>query len=133
MKNECIKTQADMENLNNTFINNSSIVKELQSSRDYLISHEYISNYLSDKMFDATLMWSMPIYFGATNVADYLPPDSYHSLSKDLNDGDLEMVKDICSQPPSNKNIEAMKDLPQPRPQTHILKFLLNIPLKVIS
>ena len=50
MKNECIKTQADMENLNNTFINNSSIVKELQSSRDYLISHEYISNYLSDKM-----------------------------------------------------------------------------------
>ena len=50
MKNECIKTQTDIENLNNTFINNASIVKELQSSRDYLLSHEYISNYLSDKM-----------------------------------------------------------------------------------
>ena len=50
MKNECIKTQEDIENLNNTFINNSSIVKELQSSRDYLLSHEYVSNYLSDKM-----------------------------------------------------------------------------------
>jgi len=50
MKNECLKTQTDIENLNNTFINNSSIVKELQSSRGYLLSHEYISNYLSDKM-----------------------------------------------------------------------------------
>jgi len=67
-----------------------------------------IPNYLSDKMFDATLMWSMPIYFGATNVGDYLPPDSFHTLSKNLNEVDLEMVKNICSQPPSQKNIKAM-------------------------
>tara|TARA_B100001029_G_scaffold35852_1_gene27337 strand:- start:1001 stop:1294 length:294 start_codon:yes stop_codon:yes gene_type:complete len=50
MKNEFIKTQGEIELLNNTYINNSSIVKELQSSRDYLMSHDYISNYLSDKM-----------------------------------------------------------------------------------
>ena len=50
MKNEFIKTQGEIESLNNTYINNSGIVKELQSSRDYLLSHEYISNYLSDKM-----------------------------------------------------------------------------------
>ena len=50
MKNEFIKTQGEIDSLNNTYINNSSIVKELQSSRDYLLSHEYISNYLSDIM-----------------------------------------------------------------------------------
>ena len=50
MKNEFIKTQGEIESLNSTYINNSGIVKELQSSRDYLLSHEYISNYLSDKM-----------------------------------------------------------------------------------
>ena len=50
MKNEFIKTQGEIESLSNTYINNSGIVKELQSSRDYLMSHDYISNYLSDKM-----------------------------------------------------------------------------------
>ena len=50
MKNEFIKTQADIETLNNTYINNSSIVKELQSTRDYLLTHEYISNYVSERM-----------------------------------------------------------------------------------
>lgn len=69
-----------------------------------------IPNYLTDKMFDATLMWSMPIYFGATNVADYLPQDSYYSLSKDLNEIDLEMVKNVCSQPPTKKNIKAIEE-----------------------
>ena len=53
IKNECLKTQGDIETLSNTYINNSGIVKELQSSRDYLLSHEYISNYLSDKMIVA--------------------------------------------------------------------------------
>jgi len=69
-----------------------------------------IPNYLTDKMFDATLMWSMPIYFGATNVADYLPQDSYHSLSKNLNEIDLEMVRNVCLQPPTKKNIKAMEE-----------------------
>ena len=53
MKNEFIKTQGEIELLNNTYINNTGIVKELQSSRDYLLSHDYISNYLSDKMIVA--------------------------------------------------------------------------------
>ena len=53
IKNECINTIEDIEALNNTYINNSSIIKELQSTRDYLLSHDYISNYVSDKMIVA--------------------------------------------------------------------------------
>ena len=31
-------------------IKNTDIVKELQSTRDYLMSYEYVENYLSNKM-----------------------------------------------------------------------------------
>ena len=53
VKNECISTQSDIENLNNMRIKNTDIIKELQSSRDYLMSYEYIENYLSNKMVAA--------------------------------------------------------------------------------
>ena len=53
VKNECISTQYDIENLNNMLIKNTDIIKELQSSRDYLMSYEYIENYLSNKMVAA--------------------------------------------------------------------------------
>ena len=67
-----------------------------------------IPNYFSDKIFDAMLMWSVPIYFGATNVSDYLPSDSFYALSEDLNEDDIEMVKNVCSRPPLEKNIKAL-------------------------
>lgn len=69
-----------------------------------------IPNYMTEALAEPILMWSMPIYFGATNVAEYLPPDSFHALSKDLGEEDLEMVKDICSRSPSKKNIKAMEE-----------------------
>lgn len=53
VKNECISTQYDIGNLNNMLIKNTDIIKELQSSRDYLMSYEYIENYLSNKMVAA--------------------------------------------------------------------------------
>ena len=49
-KNESIKTQIEIEKLNNIYLSNIDIIKELQSSRDYFTSYEYISNYLSDRM-----------------------------------------------------------------------------------
>ena len=53
IKNELLKTQREIEKLNNIFIANSDIVKELQSSRNYLTSYDYIENYLSEKMVAA--------------------------------------------------------------------------------
>ena len=50
IKNECISTQSNIEDLNNMLIKNTDIVKELQSTRDYLMSYEYVENYLSNKM-----------------------------------------------------------------------------------
>lgn len=53
IRNECIDTKSSIENLNNRFIVNKDIVKQLQSKRDYLESHDYVEKYLSTKMIAA--------------------------------------------------------------------------------
>ena len=50
IKNECIKTQLEIENLYKLQISNSNIVKELQSNKDFLMSEKHISKYLSNEM-----------------------------------------------------------------------------------
>ena len=76
------------------------------------------------------LMWSMPIYFGATNVGEYLPPDSFHVLSNNLDEKDIEMVKNICNRPPSDKNIKAIKEARQLILQKHSLWPTMEYVLK---
>lgn len=34
-------------------------------------------NYFSEKIVDAWLSWSMPIYWGCTNSSEFVPEDSY--------------------------------------------------------
>tara|TARA_B110000438_G_C15701253_1_gene601141 strand:- start:190 stop:474 length:285 start_codon:yes stop_codon:yes gene_type:complete len=53
IKNECIKTKSAIEKLNNRFISNKDIVKQLQSKKSYLESHDYVEKYLSDRMIAA--------------------------------------------------------------------------------
>ena len=50
VKNECLKTQHEIEQLYKLHASNSDIVKELQSTKEYLMSEENISLILSDKM-----------------------------------------------------------------------------------
>ena len=53
IKNECEKTKVTINKLNNQFIINKDIVKQLQSNREYLESHEYVEQCLSNKMVAA--------------------------------------------------------------------------------
>ena len=53
IKNECEMTKANINKLNNQFIINKDIVKQLQSNREYLGSHEYVEKYLSNRMIAA--------------------------------------------------------------------------------
>ena len=50
IKNECHKTQNDIEKLNKRYTSNLNIVKELQSNKEYFISKEYIESKVSDVM-----------------------------------------------------------------------------------
>ena len=50
IKNECLKTQDDIEKLNKNYTSNLNIVKELQSNKEYFLSKEYIRSIVSDNM-----------------------------------------------------------------------------------
>jgi len=50
IKNECLKTQNDIEKLNNNYTSNLNIVKELQSNKEYFLSKEYIETMISNNM-----------------------------------------------------------------------------------
>ena len=51
IKNECTTTQFNIDQLNKIYSNNSNVVKELQSNKEYFMSEKYINEILSDKMF----------------------------------------------------------------------------------
>ncbi|MGH7338426.1 MAG: glycosyltransferase family 10 domain-containing protein, partial [Myxococcota bacterium] len=40
-------------------------------------------HYWTEKVADCFLAWTMPVYYGATNLADYFPPESYVWLDID--------------------------------------------------
>ena len=50
IKNECVKTQLKIEDLHKLQISNSNILKELQRNKDFLMSEDHISNFLSNQM-----------------------------------------------------------------------------------
>ena len=53
IKNECLETQSSINKSKKMLVKNKDIVKELQSSRDYLMSYQHIQNILSEKMIAA--------------------------------------------------------------------------------
>ena len=69
-----------------------------------------VNNYFSDKIFDSLLMWSMPIYWGAPNLGDYIPQESFHTLGCDLGEADIHKVIEICKTRPTKENIEAIRE-----------------------
>ena len=50
IKNECLKTQNDIETLNKSYTSNLNIVKELQSNKKYFLSKEYIETMVSSNL-----------------------------------------------------------------------------------
>ena len=50
VKNECLKTQHEINQLHKQYASNIDIVKELQSNKNYLMSEKNISEMLGNKM-----------------------------------------------------------------------------------
>ena len=50
IKNQCIKLNNDIINLKKSTAKNTSIVKELQSQKEYFLSEHYISSVVGDHM-----------------------------------------------------------------------------------
>jgi hypothetical protein len=66
-------------------------------------------NYFSEKALDCWLAWSMPIYWGCPNLADYFPEDSFHAI--DPSSGDcVDRVAEIVARPIGDRQIAAMAE-----------------------
>lgn len=66
-------------------------------------------NYFSEKITDAILCWTIPIYYGCTNIAKYFPKDSYYEVN--INEDDcIDKIKEIIDKPITEKNILALKE-----------------------
>jgi len=50
LKNECVKNNIDIINIDKEKIHNTNIVKELQSKKEYLLSENHITSSLVNKM-----------------------------------------------------------------------------------
>jgi len=70
-----------------------------------------IKNYITARFFDCMLNWSLPIYWGATNVYDYFPKDSLYTF--DLRTESIDKLYEITQKPITEKNIKAMREARQ--------------------
>ena len=50
IKNQCVKINNDILNLKKETIKNTSVVKELQSQKEYFLSEHYISSIVGENM-----------------------------------------------------------------------------------
>jgi len=65
-------------------------------------------NYWSEKLADSFLAWTMPIYYGCTNIEDYFPKGSL--VRFDINDpGAIDKIREVISTDRWYKNREAIR------------------------
>ena len=65
-------------------------------------------NYFSEKFTDAILCWTIPIYYGCTNISEYFPEHSYYIIDITQNNS-IEQIKEIINKPITLQNIEALR------------------------
>jgi len=67
-------------------------------------------NYWSERFFDAMLLWTMPIYYGGTNIHEYLPENSFRYIDLFDSNHTPEYIIDIIDSDFREKHIEDMKE-----------------------
>ena len=79
---------------------------------DYKYSIEFdqgpTTNYISERFYDAMFCWTMPFYFGSTNVHEYLPERSFHYI--DLNHPDASGTLEIIESNNYEDNLDALTE-----------------------
>jgi hypothetical protein len=80
-----------------------NVTGDHQTGKELLIDYKYslefdvgpTVNYISERFYDAMLMWTLPFYFGSSNVHEYLHPESFRYI--DMNGGPQLVVDTIRS------------------------------------
>ena len=65
-------------------------------------------NYFTEKFTDAILCWTIPIYYGCSNISNFFPKDSYYEIDI-TKDNCYEDVINIINKPITEENIKSLK------------------------
>lgn len=65
-------------------------------------------NVFSEKLTDAFLTWTIPIFYGTANIGDFFPKDSFYQFHPEDPDA-CEKVKAIIEKPVTEANIKALE------------------------
>ena len=93
-------------------------VKVIDDKWDGLAPYKYslaIENssspdYWTEKIADCFLSWSVPIYYGCTNLDEYFPPRSFIRINIDSPEEAFESVKTILEQDNWENRLPALKE-----------------------
>lgn len=67
-------------------------------------------NCWTEKLADCFLAWSVPIYYGCTNIKDYFPEESFISIDIDQHEQSLDEIKRIISDDNYEKRIPYLEE-----------------------
>jgi len=68
-------------------------------------------NYFSERVFDSLLMWCMPLYWGSTNVEEYLPKDCFRYIDIYGDGKDIQQIVEQGARYQSIESIAEARDL----------------------
>lgn len=81
--------------------------KQIKTKEEGLLSFRYSlafensiqPNYLTEKLYDCWLAWTVPVYFGAPNVLDFFPAKSLIRLDPDDLEKNLAILRNAITDP----------------------------------
>jgi hypothetical protein len=72
------------------------------------IENSRVPNYWSEKISDAYLGLSLPLYFGCPNIGEYFSPESFREIDITNYARAAEVIERALDAPPSNDELNAM-------------------------
>jgi hypothetical protein len=74
------------------------------------IENHVAPHHWTEKLADAYLGWSLPLYYGCPNVSDYFPADSYVPIDIDDPKGTAVLIRRIISNGEYEKRVHAIAE-----------------------
>lgn len=91
-------------------------IKQIENKFDAVYPYKYTlaienyrdTNYWTEKISDAFLSWTMPIYYGCKNIEDFFPENSYIKINIHNPEEAIEIIKKAIVDRLYDKNLHAI-------------------------
>jgi len=97
----------------NGLLNEHTIGKNIISKYRYSLEFDVgpTKNFISERFYDAILLWTMPIYFGSTNVDFYINKDSFvYTDIYNIKDAEFEKIRKLVESSYREENLHAISE-----------------------